>query len=279
MGGPFREALRTIAERPVLLLAGACLGIIFSSGLVLQLYLGSFLAERLIFLGALSLPFILGGAYGVVQGDDRSLQAFFREGAKNYFRILLPVIVIIFAAFLTLILLSLPLTLLGIGTSEGGILSILTGVAVPFLFLTFFTDVAAVIEGTGVFESIRRGIEFVAARPIRVFVFYITTMLVAVPAATFIALVTELVLFAHRPDLMEAVSSGNVTAVQNLQPAEIIAALGPDGVWIYALTTMVVIIPVGTVLVVYKICFFRGTVPRAPVTVGEYDEKGRWYRY
>jgi hypothetical protein len=279
MGGPFREALRVIAERPVLLLSGAGLGVIFSTGLVLQLYLGSFIAERLIFLSALALPFILGGAYGVVQGEEHTLRAYFREGAMNYFRILLPVIVVIFAAFLTLILLSLPLSLLGIGTSEGGILTILTGVAVPFLFLTYFSDVAAVVEGTGVFESIRRGIQCVVTRPVQVCVFYVTTFLVAVPAATFIALVTELVLFAHRPDLMEAVSSGNVTAVQGLQPAEIIAALGADGVWIYALTTMIVLIPVGTVLTVYKVCFFRGSASRAPAPVGEYDEKGRWYRY
>jgi len=275
MAGSFREALSTIAAKPVLLISGAALGVVFSSGLLIQLYLGSFLAERLVFLGGLALPLFLGGAYGVIKGDDATLAAFFREGVKNYFRILLPVIVLVFAAFLTLILLSIPLGLLGVGADGSGILLMLAGVGIPFLFLTYFTDVVAVVEETGVFESIRRGIEFVFGRVTRVVLFYITTLLIAIPAVTIIGFVTELVLFARRPDLMEAFSSGNVTAVQ---PSEIIAALGPQGIWIYALTTILVMIPAGTFLIVYKVCFFRSNVAEKPAIGGEYDEKGRWYR-
>ena len=276
MEGPFREALRTIAAKPVLLVTGGVLGIMFSSGLVIQLYLGSFLAERLVFLGALALPFVIGGAYGVARAEDRSLRGFFQEGVKNYFRILLPLIVLIFAAFLTLILLSIPLGLLGIGNDGNSILSMLLGIGVPFLFLTYFTDVVAVVEETGVFESIRRGIEFVYGRFFKVLLFYITTLCIAVPAVTIIGLVTEIVLFSRRPDLMEAFASGNVTAVQ---PSEIITALGPEGIWAYAITTIIVLIPAGTLLVVYKYCFFRNSAPGKPATVGEMDEKGRWYRY
>jgi hypothetical protein len=38
-------------------------------------------------------------------------------------------------------------------------------------------------------------------------------------------------------------------------------------------------IPVGSFLITYKVCFFQRNAKARPQYSGEYDEKGRWFRY
>jgi hypothetical protein len=62
--------------------------------------------------------------------------------------------------------------------------------------------------------------------------------------------------------------------------------IGPDGIWITAAVIFLALLFIVPLLLAYKACFYRsiagvaGVAPgvEKPLT-GEYDSKGRWYKY
>jgi hypothetical protein len=76
----------------------------------------------------------------------------------------------------------------------------------------------------------------------------------------------------------------NETQLQTFTPDQFIALIGPMGMWITALVLFIGIFLLLPILYCYKACFFKKlsagtiTITQQP-TVGEYDSKGRWYKY
>ena len=58
--------------------------------------------------------------------------------------------------------------------------------------------------------------------------------------------------------------------------------IGQDGIWITALIIFCWVTLLITVLYTYKACFYRlvsGKIVQVQQQVGEFDSKGRWYKY
>ena len=107
------EALRDSVRYPVIWLAGAGYAVPAALQLVLTLQGETFFSVRLAVLEYLALPFLLAGVYGVLREADSSPRRLLDEGIRNYFRVLLPALVVAFAAVLLLFALFVPLSLLG----------------------------------------------------------------------------------------------------------------------------------------------------------------------
>ena len=262
-----------LLRHPVIWSVGLVMGGFLFATATIAVSGGVFYAEPLMLLLSLVIPFLAGGIYGTVRDEAFSAGAFVQSGKTYYFRILLPWLVIIFAAILTVFLLAIPLALLGAGAAAG-MAPLLFGVLISIVFFTFFYDTVAVFEGTNVFESIRRSIEFVMNNLGRTILFYLANVII------FIALVCRfLVWTVLLIDKLEPLTSMSPTEIQAMMPQDILALIGTEGIWIISGVTAVVIVLFLAFLYAYKVSFFRNHAEGTRVLQGEYDEKGRWYKY
>ncbi len=317
-----REAAVLIRKEPLLWLPGMVLGLTGAAGLLLQAGGDSFLTERLLLLELVIIPFLLGGFYGVIKeecfthvtsddsvtpslpgvthvtSDDSvtarmpvTLGTFVRQGTAYYFRLLLPMLVIFFAALFTVFALAVPLMVVGI-SPESGIIVLLAGVLVPFIFFTYFYDTAVIFEDEKVFTSIRRSIGFVMNNRVSTLLFYVVNL--AIVAAVGLALM--FVWAGLVGGDLEPLLSMGAAEVDALMPADLLAMLGTGAVMVTAAIYALFVVVTFTLLHAYKVCFFRryaggagvageaGVTPLIPGDIqgdiqGEYDEKGRWYKY
>lgn len=263
-----------LRRHPVLWSVGIVMGVLAVIDLVIPLYGGTFYAEPLALLQFLVMPFLAGGVYGTIRANSFSAGEFLQSGKTYYFRILLPALLIFFAVILTAFLLAIPLTLLGAGAASGT-MPLLLGVLVSIVFFTFFYDTVAVFEETNVFESIRRSVEFVMNNLGSVLVFYLVNIVVLVGIG-FAALVAIAALLVDR---LEPLTRLDPAELQAVTPQDLLGLIGTEGIWTIAAVYAVVIVLLAAFIYAYKASFFRDHAASVPIQQGEYDEKGRWYKY
>jgi hypothetical protein len=274
----FRQALAGMARRPVLWIPGIFLGIFALSDLMLEYYGGVFLAGRLWIIGVIIFPLFIAGIMNAIRDEDSGIGSFFREGAKRYFRVLLPTLMITFAALLTIGLILASLSLIGISPGSGLLAIPIFGVIVPFIFFTIFYDAIAVFEDTRAFESIRRSVELVLTYPPAVIGFCIVSLLVITGVSVMLMVIWMLTLYAK----LAPVASWNATQIQEITADSLVTLLGPEGIWITAVMMAAGIMLLTTFFYTFKGCMYRqimsGGLPVASPD-GEFDDKGRWYKY
>jgi hypothetical protein len=73
----------------------------------------------------------------------------------------------------------------------------------------------------------------------------------------------------------------NQAALQNLTAGELVSLVGVPGLWSGVTIGSLAVVIWGTLIFSFKACFFRrmALFAPAPAMQGEFDEKGRWYRY
>jgi hypothetical protein len=274
-----REALTRMVDTPVLWITGLFMGALFALDLSLQVVGNTILGARIGFLGLCALPFFLGGSYGAIRGGDSGLRGYLRAGARYYFRILLAGAVIVAAAFLTVFLVMIPFTFLG-GSIQATLTLSLLGVAIPFAFFTFFFDTAVVFEDLKVIDSIRRSVEIVLGNPVRAVAFYLVNLAIGF----FILLVSSVVWSFTITDRLQPFMEMNQTVFQNMNMTaeQVLNLIGVSGLWAGAIIGFFAVMIGGTLLLSFKACLFKRPAlssGSADPTQGEFDEKGRWYRY
>ncbi|MGB8219936.1 MAG: hypothetical protein WCE46_06075, partial [Methanoregula sp.] len=66
-------------------------------------------------------------------------------------------------------------------------------------------------------------------------------------------------------------------------PQQLITLIGPDGMWITAAVIFIGVVFLVPLLLAFKACFYRSMIGSPVATVqqmtGEFDSKGRWYKY
>ncbi len=271
-----KEAFARVADTPVLWISGLFMGALFALDLFLQVGGNTVLGARIGFLGLCAIPFFLGGSYGAIRGEDRGIHGYVRAGARYYFRILLAGAVILAAAFLTVFLVMIPFTILGGPLQATTALSFL-GVSIPFAFFTFFFDTAVVFEDRKVLDSLRRSVEFVMGNPKRAVAFYLVNLAIGM----LILFVSVVVWSFTISDRLQPFMDVNQTVFQNMTAEQVMNLIGVSGLWAGAVIGFFAVMIGGTILLSFKACFFRRAAPSsaAPPEQGEFDEKGRWYRY
>jgi len=274
-----REALGLITRHPVLWLPGIVLALAGAADLNIEYYGGSFLAGKLWVIEVIILPFFVAGLLAAVKNKDMTFRGFARAGLGNYFRVLLPGIVILFAALITAVLLIVPLSLIGTpGSAIGLYAGILMGVAVPFIFLMYFYDAVAVFENEKVFESIRRSIELTMNHTGLVVKFFLVNIAILLTGFFIIFMIWTMMFF----EKLTPLTTMNATEIQSVTPEYFTSLLGAEGIIISSIIFAAGALVMVTVLYTYKACFYKvlsGTTLPVVAVQGEYDEKGRWYKY
>jgi len=269
-----------LLRAPAAWLPGIMLGCIAAAAVLVQFHLGIFLAERLLVIPLAVLPFFMAGLLHLAKSPEKTLRVFFEGGVAGYFRVLLPILVIFFAIVLTILLIMVPLFILGPGTQA--LTLVVITVPISILFFTFFSDTAAVFEGKPVFESIRRSVEFVLMNSRACLLFYLISLGIA-------ALIGFAMMLAWTAGLYERLVPLAGMTPEDMQAftiADFNSLLGADGTLVTALILFSGLAVAFSLLYAFKACFFRDTAGKAGngegKTVpgeGEYDSKGRYYRY
>lgn len=273
-----KEALTLLVRMPVLWIPGVVGGLLAAAlWITLNLY-DTFFAARLTVISVLVLFFFTTGMLTIMRNNEGDLKSFFSGGFRYYFRVLLPQIVIVSSIVLIFILLTITFSLIGI--SDIGIVTAFTiGFMIPTFIATFFYDTAAIFEDMRVFDSLRRSVQLVFAHMNKVLVFLFIYLVVFCGIAMALMVIWEAFLF----DKLEPIMQYNATQLQSFGPEQLIAMIGPEGMWITALFLFIGMFLLLPILYSYKACFFKKlagtTIITQQPTSGEYDSKGRWYKY
>jgi hypothetical protein len=272
-----RKAFRLIGSVPALWIPGILAGLLVGGDLLIEVYGDPFFTGKLWILELVIVPFLAAAILYTVRTGERAMKTLWTGGVRYYLRVLLPALIIGFAAIATAVLLAVPLSLIGAEPAAGLLMGMVLGVGIPFFFFTNFFDAAAVLEDRKVFESIRRSIEFVITSGWKSLQFYVINLLVAGAAGMFLLIIWTTILF----DRVEVLSALNTTDLQSFDPAGFAKLLGPGGIWVTAILLAAGSAFLFTFAYTYKACFFREHEALTPVAqiIGEYDSKGRWYKY
>lgn len=273
----------SLLNRPVLWIPGLYAGILTATFIWLALSGEKFIAGKLLFLGVAAFPFFVGGSLGCMRDGKFTAASFGRSAVRYFFPVLLPVIVTLSIIILLLILFSIPFAIAGLGNDPALIGGLLIGITVPVLIFAFFADNVAVSEDLKVFASLKRSM-MIASRSITEIISCIIICLLSAGALGVIMATIWGLFLADR--FTQYVDLG--VAEQQKIFAEFTAAdwqriLGQEGILVSALFMAVYVMILISFFIIYKQqCYLSASsAPESalPATSGEYDEKGRWYKY
>jgi hypothetical protein len=274
-----REALRFLIKIPSLWISGIVGGFLAVALWVIFNISGTFFASRLLVISALVLHLLTTGTFVIIRNKEGDFRTMLAGGVRYYFRVLLPLLVIVFGVMLIFTLLMITFGLGGDASDTSTITALTFGFMMPTVIITLFYDTAAVFEERKVFESIRRSAQLVMTHLKEVAAFLFVCAAIITGIVFMLMIIWEGALY----DKLEPLSRYNETQIQAFTPDQLIAMIGPGGMWITAIILFIGVFLLVPLLYSYKACFYRKLVKDTfisqQVTTGEYDSKGRWYKY
>ena len=273
-----RTALGLLSRMPFLWIPGIASGALAAALWLVLYFSGTFFAGRLLIVSGLIVLLFITGIFWVARNETGNIRTLLEGGIRYYFRVLLPILVIIFTVMLVFILIFVTLTLAGVSTDPVLLATISLVIMIPTIILSLFCDTAAVCEDRGVFDAIRRSIGLVGSRLREVIAFLAVCVAISAAVLFCLMILWEAVLY----DKLEPLTHYTEAQIQAFTPDQLVALIGPDGTWITALVLFIACLVLVPVLFTYKACFFKSLaqtgIPVQQVT-GEFDSKGRWYKY
>jgi len=274
-----REAVALLVRMPLLWIPGI-IGGAFGAIIWLTLFVsGAFFTSRLLIIFPLVLLFFTTGMLSVIRNNEGTGRALLSGGLTYYFRVLLPQLVIGFIVLLVFLLCTMTFALLGQASDIGLLVSLTFGIMIPTLMRTFFFDTAAVFEERRIFASIQRSVLLVSEHMMEVLSFFIVSALLCAGIIFGLMIVWESVLFDKLKPIMDFTDAQR----EAFTPDQLIAMIGTDGMWVTAVLVFIGVLILLPLVFSYKACFYKkiasSTVVIEQRSSGEYDSKGRWYKY
>jgi hypothetical protein len=274
-----REAVALLVRMPLLWIPGI-IGGAFAAIVWLTLFVaGAFFTSRLLIIFPLVLLFFTTGMLSVIRNNEATGRALVSGGLTYYFRVLLPQLVIGFIVLFVFLLCTMTFAILGQASDIGLLVSLTFGIMIPTLMLTFFYDTAAVFEDRRVFASIQRSVLLVSEHMMEVLSFFIVSALLCAGVIFGLMIVWEMILFDKLKPIMDFTDARR----EAFTPDQLITMIGTDGMWVTAVLVFIGVLILLPLVFSYKACFYKkiasSTVVIEQQSSGEYDSKGRWYKY
>jgi hypothetical protein len=274
-----KEAITLLKRMPSLWVPGIVGGILAAALWVTLNLSGTFFAGRLLVIFGLVLILFTTGMLVVIRNNEGDLRTMLAGGIRYYFRVLLPQLIILFSVMLIFTLVMVTFGLIGASSDISMVIALTFGFMIPTVLLTFFYDTAAVFEERKVFDSMRRSIQLVMTHINEVIAFLFVCAAISIGIIFVLMIIWEAFLY----DKLEPITRYNETQLQTFTPDQLIALIGPGGMWVTAIILFIGVFLLLPLLYTYKACFFRKLARGATIiqqqTTGEYDSKGRWFKY
>ena len=274
-----REAVFLLMRMPLLWIPGV-IGGALAAVLWMTLFLSNgFFTSRLLVIFSLVLLLFVTGMVSVIRNNGGTIRTMLTGGIQYYFRVLLPQLVILFALMLVFILCTITVAFLGMVPDIGLLIFLTFGIMIPTLMLTFFFDMAAVFEDRRVFESILRSTQLVSNRIMEVLSFFIVSAVLCAGVLFSLMIVWEAILFDKLAPIMDFTEAQR----EAFTPDQLFLMIGQDGIVLTAVLVFIGVLILLPLLFSFKACFYKklvsSTITIEQQTCGEYDSKGRWYKY
>ena len=274
----FVDVLRLLRRMPGLFIPGVLIALLDAIQIWFSLTGETFIAPRLLALELVLMPFAFAAVYGAIKTDDASFMNLVREGSRNYFRVLLPGLLVVFGAVAIAVVATGLMTVLVQTEVVGLVVLIMMLVIGVFALLTLFYDTAAVFEEQSVFNSIRRSVVVVTGAPLMAIRYLLVAVLVAVGVGIPLLIIWTAVLYQQLAPITTMTTAEAAAFTQD----QLFSLIGTNGAVITTVLYFVGVLLVFTLMTTYKALLFREVAVVGPVEQeqqGEYDEKGRYYRY
>lgn len=274
------EAVGWMLRSPYVWLSGLWTAAVLLLAWYLYTNIGIMTAFSVAFVLAFVLPALIAGTYGIVAESESSFRVFRRYAVCCYFRQLLTSILVFLIAWVFSQFISYMLLVLGFGM--GASMQVALFVFIPVIFFCYFADVTAVINEKRIFASVKDSFLRVANGSFSLAVFYLINIGLLILAS----FVLSLVFAVFAGDALLPVASMTEAELLSLSQEELLALMSaPEVVFAGFAAFAVCAVFFVPLFTLYKVCFFGRTAAlvlpdvnlREPV--GEYDEKGRWYKY
>lgn len=274
------EAVGWMLRSPYVWLSGLWTAAILLISWYLYTNIGIMTAFSVAFVLAFVLPALIAGTYGIVAESESSFRVFRRYAVCCYFRQLLTSILVFLISWVFSQFISYMLLVLGFGM--GASMQVALFVFIPVIFFCYFADVTAVINEKRIFASVKDSFLRVANGSFSLAVFYLINIGLLILAS----FVLSLVFAVFAGDALLPVASMTEAELLSLSQDELLAIMSaPEVVFAGFAAFAVCAVFFVPLFTLYKVCFFGRTAAlvlpdvnlREPV--GEYDEKGRWYKY
>jgi hypothetical protein len=274
-----KEAIILLKKMPSLWIPGIVGGILAAALWVTLNFSGTFFASRLLVISGLMLLLFTTGMLVIIRNNEGGIRTMLAGGIRYYFRVLLPQLIILFGVMLIFTLVMVTFSLIGAPSDISMVTTLTFGFMIPTVILTFFYDTAAVFEERKVFDSIRRSIQLVMTHINDVIAFLLVCAVISIGIIFMLMIIWEALLY----DKLDPITRFNETQLQTFTPNQLIALIGLGGMWITVIILFIGVFLLLPLLYTYKACFFRKLARGATIiqqqTTGEYDSKGRWYKY
>ena len=272
--------------------------------------LGIWSAAAVVIFTLLILPFFFAGTYGVLLDNNKKKGAFFLYSAHGYFKTLR-----MWLFFLLVIITgsTLPIILKISGISYTFIVIIPYLIIFPIIFYCYFADISAIRYNLSIGRAIKDSARKVSTAPFSIIAFYMFNILLIIFILPLIFRLS-FSLFAGEEGMNiltkltadltelgqsgitvnpESVSSNQLIlakAASMTQGGQMILEVFKNGIILRALSFSVALITLVSLpfLVSYKTCYYQKMLQiqqktRTPQlgqkADGEFDEKGRWFKY
>ena len=276
------QAVKAYGKMPHVWISG-----IFSALAILLTYYLAFtvsevagLAVMVIFFFAF--PYILAGTYGVLIDNNKKKGAFKIYARYGFRRCLFPNILLV---LLTWFLMNLATSLLLIfGVSPEMALYVSLFVVIPLVFFCYFADITAIRHNLTMGQAVKDSAKRVSAGSFSITAFYLMNIALLFFASFFMSFVMSFVGFEALMPLTELTEE----AVASMPLEELTAlVLTPEVIFATVISLAVTALVFVPFFVSFKTYFFKRMLTvyngsayhRAQEEDGEYDEKGRWFKY
>ncbi|MDV0444404.1 hypothetical protein [Methanorbis rubei] len=282
------QAFGWLVKTPLVWLSGIASAAILMLGWYLYTEIGVNTAISVVLVLSFVLPALFAGTYGLIAENSTSPSLFGKYAVHGYFRCLLPILLTILIAwviwqFIAYLLMAFGMNLMASTQTAMFIL-------IPIIFFCYFADVTAVVNKLRMFQSIKDSFLRVMNGSIFTAIFYLMNVMILI-ASSFVASFIWTVLAADQLMPLVSMTESEVLA---MTPEEILALFAsPEVIFATFVTISLCALILVPLLTVYKAVYFKKTSPiqlptREEVAAataavaeqeGEYDEKGRWYKY
>lgn len=276
------QAVKAYGKMPHVWISGifAALAILLTYYLAFTVSEVAGLAVMVIFFFAF--PYILAGTYGVLIDNNKKKGAFKIYARYGFRRCLFPNILLV---LLTWFLMNLATSLLLIfGVSPEMALYVSLFVVIPLVFFCYFADITAIRHNLTMGQAVKDSAKRVSAGSFSITAFYLMNIALLFFASFFMSLVMSFVGFEALMPLTELTEE----AVASMPLEELTAlVLTPEVIFATVISLAVTALVFVPFFVSFKTYFFKrmltvynGSAYHRPAEEeGEYDEKGRWFKY
>ncbi len=196
-------------------------------------------------------------------------------GRVQYFRLLISSIIIYSGVVFALLIALLLGTVFGLGESSPVVESVWMFLTLVILLYTFFYDTAIIYDEEKVISSLQTSIRKVKTNPFEYIKFYVILIIWLFITGFAMLFIWSIILSSR----FTSIETMDPAAITNLTPHWWVSTLGTDGVIISIVIFAIWSVIAYTSGMAYKAVFYLNPELQEPVISGEFDEKGRYYRY